>query len=254
MNTEKLFDSYAEDYQEKFNQNPVARYQRKLVYDLVEPFIKEKGKVLDIGCGPGSDFAFYKAHKLNVDAIDISSRMIDLAKQNSEKLNFEINVYHSALQDFSSETLYDVIIMNFGVMNVFCDPEEILKKLDSLLARDGILILVLMPPFHLFYILESISKLRFSLAFKRLFNHRAVLDNGFEFSYYCYKDFNSYFKLIKKRHLAPLLPTPDQYSRWAWARIFTRFAQKSDQWLSTRVPDFVGGDHVCYILKHSSAY
>jgi 2-polyprenyl-3-methyl-5-hydroxy-6-metoxy-1,4-benzoquinol methylase len=254
MNTEKLFDSYAEDYQEKFNQNPVALYQRKLVYDLVEPLIKEQGNVLDIGCGPGSDFAFYKAHNLNVEAIDISKRMVDLARQNSEKLNLRVNIFHSSLQDFLSESLYDVIIMNFGVLNVFCDPEEVLKKLDSLLARDGILVLVLMPPFHLFSILESVAKLKFSLAFKRLFKHRAVLDNGFKFSYYHQKDLISHFKLINKRNLAILLPTPDQYSRWAWARMFTRFVQTSDEWLSTRVPDFVGGDHVCYILKKSLSY
>jgi SAM-dependent methyltransferase len=254
MNTERLFDTYAEDYQEKFNQHPVAIFQRKLVHEFIEPYIKEQGKVLDVGCGPGSDFAFYKAHQMDVDAIDISSRMVDLARQNSEKLNFRVNVFQSPIQNFSSESLYDVIMLNFGVLNVFGELDEVLKRLDSLLSRDGIIVMVVMPPLHFFSIFELITRLQFSSVYTRLFNRRAVLNNGFKISYYRQNDFNNHFKLIKKRNLATLLPTPDQYSRWAWARLFTRIVQKTDQWMSTRMPDLMGGDHVCYILKHSHTH
>jgi SAM-dependent methyltransferase len=253
MNTERLFDTYADVYQEKFIENPIAIYQRNLVYKSIEPFLKNRGKILDIGCGPGSDFAFYKSHDLTVDAIDISERMVNLARQSSEKLNFPVNICHSSLQSFSPGSTYDAIILNFGVINVFDNLEEILQKLASMLDQQGFLIVVLMPPFHLFFIFELLAKLQFSLAFRRLFRHEAILENGFKISYYRSKDFRTLFKPIKKRNLAALLPTPDQYSRWAWARGLTRILLSTDKWISTRIPEILGGDHVCYILKHSSA-
>jgi len=252
MNTERLFDTYADVYQEKFIENPVAIYQRKVVYELIQPFLINQGKILDIGCGPGSDFAFYKLHKLTVDAIDISERMVKLARQRSDKLNFPVNICHSSLQNFSSESTYDVIILNFGVINVFDNLEDILQKLALLLDKEGILIVVLMPPFHLFFIIEMILTLQFSSVFRRLFSGKSVLENGFEISYYRYKDLLPQFKLIKRCNIGALIPTPDQYSRLAVARGLTRILLRTDRWISTRMPEIFGGDHVCYILKHSA--
>jgi SAM-dependent methyltransferase len=249
MKPERLFDTYADLYQEKFIENPVAIYQRKQVYDFIDPLLKSRSNILDIGCGPGSDFAFYKLHNLTVDAIDISERMVNLARQNSKKLNFPVNICHSSLQDFSSESTYDAIILNFGVINVFENLREIMQKIVSLLDKQGILIVVLMPPFHLFSIIELILRLQFSSVYKRLFRRSAVLKNGFEITYYRSKDFMSQFKLIKKCNLGVLIPTPDQYARWTWARILTRNLIKTDRWISKRIPEIFGGDHVCYILK-----
>jgi SAM-dependent methyltransferase len=179
--------------------------------------------------------------------------MVNLARQRSEKLNFPVNICHSSLENFSSGSIYDAIILNFGVINVFDNLEDILQKLASLLDKQGILIVVLMPPFHLFFIFELIIKLQFSSVFRRLFSGKSVLENGFEISYYRYKDLLTHFKLIKKCNLGALIPTPDQYTRLAGARGLTRFLLRTDKWISTRIPEIFGGDHVCYILKHSPA-
>ena len=248
MNTEELFDNYADLYQVKFNENPLAVYQRKQVYDILKPFLKADTKLLDVGCGPGSDFAFYKSHKLIVDAIDSSPRMIKLARKNSARLNFDIGIVHSSLQNYRPDSIYDIIILNFGVINVFENLSEILPKLASLLHRKGVLIVVSMPPFHLFFFLELMIRLKFFSAVRRLIKHKAIIESGFQISYYRHKDFTSNFKLLKRRNLAPLLPTPDQYKKWSWVRILTRVLLKTDQSLSKVLPEMFGGDHICYVL------
>lgn len=248
MSKSYLFDSYAEIYDEKFNQNPLAIYQRETVHQEITPYLRAVRRILDVGCGPGSDFGFYKAFDLAVDAIDISPKMVELARAKCNRINLEANIEISSLEEFQSTEKYPVSILNFGVINSFAHLESALEKLNTLLEPRGILIIVSMPPFHFFSIKGLAVGLHFKRMLIRLFKRRAVFKDGFTIYYYNKKDFTRYFDILRKINLCALLPTPDQYYRWKWLRLYSKIMIPLDRKVAAILPDFFGGDHICYIL------
>ena len=133
MSISNLFDSYAEAYNEKFNQNPLAKYQRERVHQEITPYLKAVRRILDVGCGPGSDFEFYKSFDLAVDAIDISPKMVELARGKANRVHLNVNIQVSSLEEVQFTRKYAVIILNFGVINSFPHLEPVLDKLKRLL-------------------------------------------------------------------------------------------------------------------------
>jgi len=117
MKTEQIFDIYAIDYQKKFNENPVTEYQRKIIHDELKLLLSPGNEILDAGCGPGSDFEFYKLFNLKVSAFDFSLNMIRLAQKKAQELNLDANVFQSDIYEFCPDIKFDIIILNFGVLN-----------------------------------------------------------------------------------------------------------------------------------------
>lgn len=249
MSIEHLFDSYAETYDEKFNKNPIAKYQRERVQQEVAPYLHSVGRILDVGCGPGSDFDFYKPFDIVVDAIDISPKMVELAREKANRIHLNANIRVSSLEEFQSPEKYPVIILNFGVMNAIGNPDAAFEQLNRLLETDGILVIVSMPPFHFFSIKGLAVGLHFKQIANRLLKRRTVLKSGFTIYYYNQKDFTRHFDILKKINLCALLPTPDQYSRWKWLQWYSKIMIPLDREIAAVLPDFFGGDHICYILR-----
>lgn len=248
MSISHLFDSYAETYNEKFNQNPLAKYQRERVHQELTPYLESAKKIFDVGCGPGSDFEFYKSFDLTVDAIDISLKMVELAREKANRIHLHANIQVSSLEEFQSTEKYPVSILNFGVINSFQHLEPALDKLRRLLEPGGILIIVSMPPFHFFSIKGLAVGFHFKRMLIRLFKRRAVLKEGFTIYYYNKKDFTRYFNILRKINLCALLPNPDQYSRWKWLKLYSKIMIPLDKELAAVLPDSLGGDHICYIM------
>ena len=248
MQLNEFFDTYAKDYQD-FLKNPLAEYQRSMIHELLRSFLNRNKKILDVGCGPGSDFDFYKSLSLEIDAIDISREMIQTARKHAQRLGLKARIARSSLLDFVPDTLYDVIILNFGVINVMDNIDESLKKIKSILKPDGYVIIVSMPIFHFFSFLQDAFKLRFKKLFFRLSRGQAELKNGFKIHYYNEKDFKSGFAVMHRENYCSLIATPEQYKNSALARLWTKMLISLDQKYSAKIPDRLGGDHICYVLK-----
>ncbi len=248
-NSSAIFDTYALPYDEKFNRNPLGKYQRKQVQQAMASHLSPGQTILDVGCGPGSDFEFYHRLNLQVHAIDSSSKMIEIAKQKAALLGLDALIRHVPLEKFYPETSYNAIILNFGVINVFHPLEPILSRLDTLLNDDGILFIVSMPPVHIFTLLEWLVTFRWRAFLRRILHHRAVLGNGFQFYYYGKRAFTRQFRILKAIHLCAVLPTPDQYHRYSSARKVAEKLMRLELGVKTSLPDWLGGDHVCYIMK-----
>lgn len=253
MNPQEPFDSYAEVYEERFNRNPLGRYQRERVHAEITPYLRPGARLLDAGCGPGSDFDFYQSRGLKIDALDSSPRMVELAREKAAGLKLEARIFHVALEFYRPDTPYDLILLNFGVINVFANLPEILHKVNAMLAPGGVLALVSMPPFHFFTLLGWAGQLRLRTAARRLFLKKGILASGFRFFYYRKRDFREHFRLLKKINLCPLLPNPEQFRNYAWARSASKLLLPLDRRIAAGAPDWLGGDHVCYILAKSGS-
>ena len=95
---------------------PSALIPRSETEELVDWIIKsERNKIsiLDIGTGTGCISVSLANHNsFVVDALDISSSALDLAKQNAKKNKVNINFIEADILEYKSDKKYDLIVSN----------------------------------------------------------------------------------------------------------------------------------------------
>ena len=99
---------------------------------------KNPKRILDIGCANGA-FLHYlsKTFKSNIlYGLEPLHELNLISKKNTKAKIFE-----KSLESFSSKDRYDVITA-MGVIGIFFDPEIFIKKIKSLLSRNGIAIVL----------------------------------------------------------------------------------------------------------------
>ena len=102
--TTKVYDTISALYANKFNKPT----------DNIDDFLKlivEKGKILDAGCGTGVDVAYMASKGFEVTGVDLSEKMLNIARENNpntnfikgdiRQLNFEPNTYDGIIASFS---------------------------------------------------------------------------------------------------------------------------------------------------------
>jgi ubiquinone/menaquinone biosynthesis C-methylase UbiE len=48
--------------------------------ELLEPSFGQNAKILDVGCGPGRDMAWFENHNINVTGVDYTQPMLEIAR------------------------------------------------------------------------------------------------------------------------------------------------------------------------------
>lgn len=133
---------YNQVWKEIYEDNPRPFLEYKT--ELIKPFLeKNKGfNALDIGCGDG--FFTFKVLELGyrVDAMDVSVEAIRSTEERIKKLDTSeyINIFNKDLFEFESRKKYDVILC-LEVLEHIKDDIKALKRINSLLKKDGLLIL-----------------------------------------------------------------------------------------------------------------
>ena len=119
----------------------IPRPETEFLIELIKNMSDNPKKILDVGTGTGCIALMLKKlyPESTVDACDISLEALDLAKENSEINNLEINLFQSDLLSDVEEVDYDVIVANLPYI-----PTETLSSLESevvdyepLVALDG---------------------------------------------------------------------------------------------------------------------
>jgi ubiquinone/menaquinone biosynthesis C-methylase UbiE len=131
---QKSFNNHERYFSEKVTRNRIRKYER--IIQLIEKIKPNKGKLLDVGCGRGE--MVYAATKRNWNAVgtEISESFAQYAKD-----KFDINILVGDINKIKlSEEAFDVVTLS-SVIQYIQDPLEELKKINSLLKKDGILYL-----------------------------------------------------------------------------------------------------------------
>ena len=130
----RVYDNIAGVYQDIINQPT----------DYLEEFtsrIPEKARILDAGCGIGTDAGYLCQMGHRVSGIDLSGKMLDIARQNHPGVEFfQQDLRHP---DFHNQT-FDGILAAFSLIHLRKDDViPTLKTYNSLLNTSGLLFLVL---------------------------------------------------------------------------------------------------------------
>jgi 2-polyprenyl-3-methyl-5-hydroxy-6-metoxy-1,4-benzoquinol methylase len=93
---------------------------------------------LDIGCGSNDRFIeFLKGHGFRVDAIDVSSRMVELAKHK----NPDVEIHCADIREWSFSRKYDLISAWDSVWHIpLSDQETVLRRILDNLTPKGVYI------------------------------------------------------------------------------------------------------------------
>lgn len=118
---------------EGFNrENGIGQHKRAI------SFVKKRGKALDIGCGStGRLIDLLLSEGFSPEGVDISEKMIDLAK----KRHPEVVFHHQDICEWSAQDKYDFITAWDSIWHIpLSQQEKVLTKLVSYLETNGVLI------------------------------------------------------------------------------------------------------------------
>ncbi|MEK7397207.1 MAG: class I SAM-dependent methyltransferase [Candidatus Poribacteria bacterium] len=140
------FEAYGEDLPEAIGLSTrplfINDYVDKWIPTMpdIEKRLESGAIVADIGCGTGwSSITLAKAFpKIQIDAVDIDEKSIELARANVNNagLDGQIKFHHSAAEDAKLKGPYD-LVTSFICVHDMAYPVKVLSKLRKVMAPDG---------------------------------------------------------------------------------------------------------------------
>ena len=138
--SEKFWDNSASNYdktEERFE------YIHSKSRENARKHLKGSDIVLDYGCGTGTTSCVLASQVEEIHAIDISSKMIEIAKEKADASNVE-NVSFVQADIFDErykEESFDAILA-FNVLHTVPNPQNVMQRIHELLKPEGLVISV----------------------------------------------------------------------------------------------------------------
>ncbi len=148
---EEIFTSNSDELK-KYYRNIVRKPEKKWFYfnnwinrlTTIEKYLKDDVKILDAGCGLGTESIFFSIMGGSVIGIDVNQDFVGKAKKRKsyyeKKLNKVLNIDFKAVSifDIRKENYFDIIWVMESISHIY-PPESFLKQSYSMLKKDGTL-------------------------------------------------------------------------------------------------------------------
>ena len=218
-----VFDAIAERYDSIFTESVIGRAQRQAVWRELEPMLAPGQRVLEINCGTGTDAMFMARRGVEVDACDVSPRMIAVAKRRLQPTIPSIGprFFVQPIEQLHRVAgTYDGVLSNFGGLNCVRDIDEVARELGRLVRPGGFLVICLAGRFCAWELAWYAVHGQFAKATRRL---GGDVDGGFGDRtvrvYYrtvpaLARAFGPQFRLLRRRGVGVLVP-PTYAESWA---------------------------------------
>jgi 2-polyprenyl-3-methyl-5-hydroxy-6-metoxy-1,4-benzoquinol methylase len=137
-NQEKFWDRAANSYDREEKKDEMTYLK---IIEMTRKHLKTNDTVLDFGCGTGLVSNEIAGDVKIVHAIDISSKMVGIAKDKASERNIENVVY-------SQSTLFDEqlkkesfdVILSFYILHLVEDNQKVMQRIYELLKPGGLII------------------------------------------------------------------------------------------------------------------
>jgi SAM-dependent methyltransferase len=128
----EIYDALAKDYAEHYESgNPDRRF-----LDEFLRHVKKGSRLLDLGCGTGSGAKYFFEHGMQVEGIDLSRRMIEVATRRYPDIRFRMADIRNL--DYQADGL-DAVWAGYSLFHmVRKEFESTLEKIRSALVIRGI--------------------------------------------------------------------------------------------------------------------
>jgi ubiquinone/menaquinone biosynthesis C-methylase UbiE len=134
----KFWDKIAERY----SKQPVAdesAYQKKL--QVTREYFQPDMEVVEFGCGTGSTAITHAPYVKHIRAIDISSKMIEIAQGKADAENVtNVTFERSSIDEFDvSDGTLDAVLA-LSILHLLENKEEVIAKVHRMLKPGGIFV------------------------------------------------------------------------------------------------------------------
>ncbi len=124
---------------DKYSKSPISNeeiYQRKL--KMTQDLLGQDMRIFEFGCGTGGTALAHAPHVAHVHAIDVSSRMIEIARAKQadaeiENVTFEV----SGIDAFDAPLASYDAILGLSVLHLVELPDQIILKVAEMLKPGG---------------------------------------------------------------------------------------------------------------------
>lgn len=120
MNEYKRFSYYYDDVYETLDYT--------LWLNFIKPYLTPTSKILDLACGSGTFAILLKLNFYDVEGLDLSSSIIEIAKEKAKMNHLVIPFHVGDMTNFKLETSFDLITCFFDSVN-FLETKEKIEKL-----------------------------------------------------------------------------------------------------------------------------
>ncbi|MGI9341489.1 MAG: class I SAM-dependent methyltransferase [Gammaproteobacteria bacterium] len=134
----KFWDRIAERYAKR----PIAdeaAYERKL--EITRKYLRPDMHVLEFGCGTGSTAILHAPHVERIHAIDISAKMLDIAKRRADEAGVgNVNFDQLTLEQLgATEESFDAVL-GLSILHLLDDKDAAIAEVHRLLKPGGVFI------------------------------------------------------------------------------------------------------------------
>ena len=134
----KFWDKIAERY----SKQPIAdeaAYQKKL--QVTRKYFQPDMDVLEFGCGTGSTAITHAPYVKRIQAIDISSKMIEIAQGKADAKNVENVIFEqSSINEFSVPDQTLDAVLGLSILHLLDNKAEVIAKVYKMLKPGGIFV------------------------------------------------------------------------------------------------------------------
>jgi len=138
LKSEKFWDNAADTYDQEERKDEQTYIK---IIEKTKKYLKASDVLLDFGCGTGLISNEIADHVKVIRAIDISSKMIEIAKQKADGRNIE-NIDYAQATIFDERYLsgsFDVILA-FYILHLVEDTHQVIQRIHELLKPGGLMI------------------------------------------------------------------------------------------------------------------
>lgn len=93
--------------------------------DFIEPYLTDTSHILDVACGSGTLAILLKLKGYTVEGLDLSSSIIDIAKEKAKMHHLSIPFYVADMTKFQLANTYDMITCFFDSVNFLKTDDEL---------------------------------------------------------------------------------------------------------------------------------
>jgi ubiquinone/menaquinone biosynthesis C-methylase UbiE len=127
---------------EKYAKQPVAdeaSYQKKLL--VTREYLRPDMEVVEFGCGTGSTAIAHAPYVKHILAIDVSSRMIEIARRKAEAAKVENVTFRQAdIDDIGLPDEGFDVVMGHSILHLVEDRDAVIPKVYRMLKPGGVFV------------------------------------------------------------------------------------------------------------------
>jgi SAM-dependent methyltransferase len=251
----RYYDAFAEVAEERYTSNQVLARVREGLRLAVERYPADS--VLDLGCGPGTDLAYFADRYPNrrYFGVDVSERMVALAHDRLRGVA-RASAARGCAHDVPKliEDRFELIYSFFGPLNTEPDLPGALSALRAAMKPGGVLVLSFVNRVYVIDSLLQVLRGRPLQAIARIRNRwngysdKTPLETRLYFPRQLERIFRASFRVERREGFSIIYPAWYRAARFRNNGRLLRALWLCDRGL-TRTPFWSLGEHLLYVLR-----